>query len=200
MNTLVSLEEASRLIASGRPLLFAGDERLLAQLPRGRWIGGTIPYFMAQQGGVKTASLLFVTQLPPMVTEAEPRLYSVEQLPTIPRDAPTNGASFIIVPGLSKAHTAFAQTCASWPGAFEHPLLGWISGVDLADLGKVAPKVFDGSTGTSSAEAVVVMHVKVPAGHTARLDIINLFEPGDGDVRRGRLSSCPHRPHHHGIE
>jgi hypothetical protein len=182
MNALVTIEEAKKLIAQGRPLLFAGDEQLLAQLPKGRWIGGTIPYFMAAQGGVKTAAQVFVTQLPPFIAEAEARLYEVDQMATIPEHAPANGASFIIVPGLSTAHTEFAQKCATWKGVFDHPLLGWISGVDLADLGKVAPRVFDGQTGQSSSNAAVVMHVKVPEGYTPRLDILNLFAQGQGDV------------------
>jgi hypothetical protein len=182
MNTLVGLDEAKRLVATGAPLMFAADAKLLAQLPRGRWMGGTIPYFMAAQGGRKTAEQLFVTGLPDYAAEAEVRLYPPDALPRIPADYPVNGVSFIILPASSRAHADFAEHGPSWPGLFDRPLVGWISGVDLADLGKVAPRVFDGVSGESSDNAAVVMHVKLPPGRTASVDIINLFTPGAGDA------------------
>jgi hypothetical protein len=182
MNALVTIEVAKRLIAEGRPLMFAGDEKLLKALPRGRWIAGTIPYFMSDLGGLKTADQVFVTQLPDYVKEAEPRLYGVEGMASIPEHYPDNGASFVIVPALTKAHVEFAQNCTTWKGVFDRPLVGWIAGIDLADLGKVAPKVFNGATGEWSENAAAVLHVKLPEGRTAKVDIINLFTQGSGDA------------------
>lgn len=184
MNTLMTVAEASALIAEGRPVLVAGDEKLLRSLPRGRWIGGSIPYFMADAGGTRTADRVFVTQLPEFAKEAEAKLYEVAMLPRIPSDYPDNGVSFVILPAASKAHVEFAQHGPSWPGVFDRPLVGWIAGVDLADLGKVAPKVFDGSTGLASENAAAVLHVKLPASHHANIDIINLFKQGAGDELR----------------
>lgn len=181
MNTLISLQEAAALIAEGRPLMFAADEALLRQLPKGRWVGGTIPYFMSAEGGKKTADQLFVTQLPDFVREAEVRLYPPDQLPSIPSHYPENGASFAILPASSQAHVTFAHHSSSWKGLFDRPLVGWIAGVDLADLGKVSPKVFIG-TGESSDNAAAVMHVKLPADRHAEVDIINLFSQGAGDA------------------
>jgi hypothetical protein len=180
VNSLVSVEEARRLIALGRPLMFAGDERLLRALPRGQWIGGTIPYFMSTEGGKKTASQLFVTRFPDDVTEAAVQLYPVEALATIPSHYPDNGASFIVLPAFSRAHVEFAQGCAGWKGLFDRPLVGWIAGVDLAEVSRVKPGVLDGVTGEWSQDAAVVLHLKLPAGCTARVDIVNLFTQGDG--------------------
>jgi hypothetical protein len=56
------------LIRSGKRLLLAGDEHLLATLPNGNWIGGTIPYFMTEQGGALTKERIYVTELPADVT------------------------------------------------------------------------------------------------------------------------------------
>ncbi|MBL8934915.1 MAG: hypothetical protein JNM69_10190 [Archangium sp.] len=181
MNALMTVAQASALISSGRPVLIAGDEKLLRALPRGRWIGGSIPYFMADAGGTKTADRLFVTQLPEFAKEAEARLYDVATLPRLPEHYPDNGVSFVILPASSKAHVEFAEHGTSWPGVFDRPLVGWIAGVDLADLGKVSPKVFDGSTGAESDNAAAVLHVKLPSSHHANIDIINLFEQGRGD-------------------
>ncbi|MBM4784300.1 MAG: hypothetical protein GQE15_42070, partial [Archangiaceae bacterium] len=184
MNALMTVAQASALITSGKPVLVAGDEKLLRSLPRGKWIGGSIPYFMADAGGTKTADRVFVTQLPEFAKEAEARLYDVATLPHIPKDYPDNGVSFIILPASSKANLEFAEHGTSWPGMFDRPLVGWIAGVDLADLGKVSPKVFDGSTGAESDNAAAVLHVKLPSSHHANIDIINLFKQGSGDELR----------------
>ena len=58
---LMSVEQAASLIQSGKALSIAGDKQLLAALPKGQWIGGTIPYFVDESGGVHTRDRLFVT-------------------------------------------------------------------------------------------------------------------------------------------
>ena len=64
--TMMTKEEVKALIEAGKTLLLAGSESLLADLPKGRWIGGTIPYFMGDEGGTFTESLIQVphTQKP----------------------------------------------------------------------------------------------------------------------------------------
>jgi hypothetical protein len=62
------------------------------------------------------------------------------------------------------------------------PLIGWISGVHLDDLGKVAPRVFDGRTGEALSEGAVVLHASMPQGKVADIDIVNIFEQGDDDT------------------
>lgn len=180
MSQLVSLEEARRLVGEGRPLLFAGDEALLAELPRGRWIGGTTPYFMAEAGGLKTSRSLFVHRFPPFVEHATAKLYAVDELSRIPADYPENGMSFIILPAASTALTRFGQDCVSWKGLFDRPLIGWVAGVDLDRLGQAKAKVLDGVTGQWSDDAAVVLHASLPSGRSAHVDIVNLFVQGDG--------------------
>ena len=51
---LVTPQVAAELILGGATLAIAGDESVLAALPLGNWMGGTIPYFMGQGGGVTT--------------------------------------------------------------------------------------------------------------------------------------------------
>src|SRR3989442_4624190 len=50
---LMSLADFRAELARAPNTLFAvaGDERLLAQLPQGNWIGGTISYLMNDEGG-----------------------------------------------------------------------------------------------------------------------------------------------------
>ena len=66
---MMGLSEATALIRGGGHFSVAGDEALLRQLPRGHWIGGTIPYFMGQDGGVTTRDQLYVAQVP-VINEA----------------------------------------------------------------------------------------------------------------------------------
>jgi hypothetical protein len=64
MNQLMSIEAASEMIRRGLPLSVAGPEAVLDRLPQGHWIGGTIPYFMVEEGGVVVQDeRLFVTDL-----------------------------------------------------------------------------------------------------------------------------------------
>ena len=50
---LMSVADFQAELAKAPEKLFAvaGDERLLARLPRGNWLGGTIPYLMSDEGG-----------------------------------------------------------------------------------------------------------------------------------------------------
>src|SRR2546430_12631278 len=57
--TMMSVADFRVELAKAPEKLFAvaGDERLLAQLPRGNWVGGTIPYLMTdEEGGLTTRS------------------------------------------------------------------------------------------------------------------------------------------------
>jgi hypothetical protein len=173
---------ASVMIAQGRPLLIAGDERLLRQLPRGRWLGGTIPYFMTDEGGLQSDQRLFVTALPDACVEGEVRVYAVDELERLPRDYPQHGVSFVIMPAGAGVVARLAREGANWPGFFERPLVGWVAGVALADVGRVRPLVFDGTTGEAFDDRAAVLHVPLPRSLVAKVEIVNLFTQGHGDV------------------
>ncbi len=179
---LIDLSTASDLIAKGKILHFAADETLLARLPKGNWIGGTIPYFMDAGGGVVDRERLFVTELPKTASLAAIKWYPENELPRIPAEAPDNGFSIIVIPATSAAHISYAKKAPTYEGIFLKPVIGWISGVHLSDLGKKSPKVWNGLTGEGSAEKAVVMHLGLPAGKLATIGIVNLFKPGSGDA------------------
>ena len=178
---LYQRDAVANLIESGKRLLVAGDETLLGSLPRGSWVGGTIPYFMASEGGLHTADRVFVTELPEDAA-ATIRSYDAARLPNVAIDHPGHGFTVLLIPAFSSVHTAFAENVSHYRGVFDRPLVGWISGVALEDIGKVQPKVFDGAAGTSSSEAAVAFHVGLPKQDDVSVDIINLFQPGDGDA------------------
>jgi len=97
-------------------------------------------------------------------------------------DTAQNGFSFIIIPASSETHLQFALNAPKYEGFATHPLIGWIAGVHLDDLGKVTPKVFDGRSRQVVEDGAVVMHVELPPTQVAEIGILNIFEPGDGDT------------------
>jgi hypothetical protein len=179
--SLLTIEEAAACIESGRYFAIAGDERVLARLPKGNWIGGTIPYFMDRKGGRTTQSEVFVTPLetspeePPLI-----RFYSAANLSKVCRNAPEHGYSLIIIPGFSEVHSSFARHAPDYPEMFLRPLIGWVAGIHLDELGKRSPKVVHGQTGQASDEFAVVMEVPLPPEKRALIDIVNPFQPGQG--------------------
>jgi len=179
---MMTVQEATDLIRKKKKLFIAGDEALLASLPQGAWIGGTIPYFMTELGGMFTQELLQVMQLPDFVLAANVQFYDVDEMERIPADYQTNGFAYVVLPAFSEAHLRFAQECPNWPGVFDRPLVGWVAGIDLKDAGKVAPKVFNGQSGESSSTKVAVMHVNLPPELFAKASIVNIFHPGQGEI------------------
>jgi hypothetical protein len=179
---LYTVPEAAAAIAEGRPLLIAGDETLLAQLPEGRWIGGTIPYFMTTDGGLVTQDQVYIDTLPAQVDEVKIASYTADELQHMPADGFEDGFSVIIVPAGSPVHSHYAAEASGFPGLFDRPVVGWVSGVHLDDLASATAKVFAGSGSQVSAEDAVVMHAALPDGVLASAEIVNLFRQGDGPV------------------
>ena len=142
---LLTVEETIKKIQEGLLLSLAGDENVLRALPAGQWIGGTIPYFMDSAGGTISKEKIYVDVIPDFGGNVVIKSYDVADLRGIPTDAPENGFSLIIIPATSDAHLTFAQNAPNFKDIFMKPLIGWISGVHLDDLGKISPKVFNGA-------------------------------------------------------
>jgi Family of unknown function (DUF6976) len=179
---LKSIAEVNQMIAEGKALLLAGSEESLNQLSRGNWIGGTIPYFMDEAGGLCCESRVFATELPDCASFAGLREYGLESLPRICSDAPENGVSYLILPAGSAVHAAYAADAPEYENFLARPVVGWVSGVHLSKLGQQSPKVFNGITGQSSCEMGVALHASLPENKLAVLDIVNVFKPGMGDA------------------
>ncbi len=176
------IDQVKEQIVRGKKLVLAGDEHLLQQLPAGDWIGGTIPYFMSEQGGLSTREQVYVTELPAAVSNISIQVYDEAALPCVYRDSAAYGFSLIIIPASSATHLSFALNAPNYADFAVRPLIGWISGMHLNDLGKVKPKVFSGRTPTGLENAAVVMHVALLPSQVAEIGILNIFEQSAGDT------------------
>jgi hypothetical protein len=181
MIELLTLDEASKLINQGRTLLIAGSEKCISQLPKGNWIGGTIPYFMTPEGGLITESKVQVTQLPEMVENIKIVVYDENNLQNIPKNYFDNGMSLIIMPAFSSIQARYAEDCSTWSGLFNQPLVGWVSGVNLSSPADRS-MVMNGKTGEIFYNSAIVMHIQLQDSVSAVANIINIFEQDNGDI------------------
>ncbi|MBQ9459936.1 MAG: hypothetical protein IJU66_08410 [Oscillospiraceae bacterium] len=175
---LVSLDQASRLIKEGRILHIAADDSLLARLPAGKWIGGTTPYFIAEDGGVLTKDKLFVSELD-FAEDVKVGVYGKYNIFQIVEECFDNGLTMLILPFGSEVAAKYAKEAPDVEELLLHPTLGWVSGFDL-DAGGEA-KVYDGTTGKSYTDKAVAMYLKLPEGKTAMINIVNIFEDDKTD-------------------
>lgn len=191
MRHLLDVGEVEALVRRGDVLLLAGDERLLRRLPPGRWIGGTIPYFMTEQGGVCDRDRIFAERLGGGLEYLGVRRYGAEDVARVYTELPPGAIGVMIAPFMSPVHMSFALNAPSYEGFASTPLFGWISGVHLDELGRATPRVFDGTTAAALDQHAVVMQVSLPRGKVAELAILNIFERGDGPaITFPRTSFC----------
>lgn len=181
---LLSIAEVQAEIAAGESLFLAGSQNALSQLPRGNWVGGTICYFMTEEGGLQAEDQIFVTRIPAFSLGAEAADYGPENLAQLYRDAPVNGFTFVIMPVSTEVLKTFAEQAPTFNGFLLRPVVGWVSGVRLDRRGKDLAAVFNGKTGADYTDRCVALHVALPAKKVADLDIVNIFESGGGDVVR----------------
>ena len=177
---LCNVSEVEAMIRGGKGLLLAGDENALRRLPRGKWVAGTIPYFMTDAGGLVDRQRVFANELPPGLECIGTRRYGEGEISRIYSDLPANGFGFMIAPASTRVHLDFALNAPTYPQFASHPLIGWIAGVHLSELGKATPKVFDGSTGEALDQQAVVMHISLPRNKAVDLAILNIFSQGNG--------------------
>ena len=182
-NLTLTAPEAAKLIAEGHPMMIAGAEALLTALPRGPWIGGTTVYFMTEQGGVMSSDLLFCTVLDD-AAGASVRHLPTADLSKIPEGYVPGGATLILMPFQSPATAEFALNGAGWPGLFDQPLVGWVTGVAMDRMGAEKAGIVDGTTGAVHRDGAVVMHVTLPEGVATDIDIVNIFTASEDPERR----------------
>ncbi|MBO4338113.1 MAG: hypothetical protein J5842_08570 [Lachnospiraceae bacterium] len=174
----VSLDQAVDMINGGKILHIAADDTLLSKLPAGKWIGGTTPYFIAEDGGVLTKDKLFVNEID-YADEINVSVYGKYNIFQIVEECYDNGLTMLIVPFGSEVLAKYAKEAPSVEELLMHPTVGWVSGFDLGTGGEA--KVYDGTTGKSYTDKAVAMHIKLPDDKSAMINIVNIFEDDKTD-------------------
>lgn len=179
---MMDLDTVKALIYAGDYLMIAADESILGQLPAGNWIGGTIPYFMDESGGLVSREKIFVHNISGCPSNNPPRItiYDNHSISRIAKDAPAHGFTIAIIPALSDVHLNYARNAPEFPNMFFTPLVGWISGYHLQDENPVAKVGFGPGGGVLMDKQAVAMHVPLPENQIATVGIVNLFEEGNG--------------------
>ncbi len=180
---LVDIDTLHAKIEAGESLVIAADEEIIASLPSGNWIAGTIPYFMTEDGGKVDRKGIYVNTISGVSSDNAPRItmYNANTISRIAQEAPKHGFTILILPGMSAVHSAYAQNAPDYQNMFFSPIIGWISGVHLDDIETASAKVgFGPASGMLVDNQAVAMHVHLPEEQTANIKIINLFAQGDG--------------------
>lgn len=180
---MLTLAETKEAIEAGKVLWLAGDENLLKQLPKGRWIGGTIPYFMSQDGGVTTKEKIYVAELDAtQARKVQIKQYNKATIQNIAKEAPDDGFTILLIPAFTDVHLDYAQNAPSYDEMFLKPIAGWVTGLHLDDLNSVKPCAFNGGTGESTTDKALAMHITLAPNKVANVGIVNIQEQGDGDT------------------
>lgn len=175
----VNIDKASELIREGRVLHIAAEESLLNRLPKGKWIAGTSPYFITEEGGITCKDKLFVNEISCAV-DFKTVVYDRSNIFDVTKDAYANGISFLIMPFASDVAVFYAKEAPNISDLFMNPIIGWVSGFDLST--ESSAKVYDGVTGTSYGDKAVALHICLPADKTASLGIVNIFSIDQNDT------------------
>jgi len=175
----VNLEQATKLIREGRILHIAAEESLLNQLPKGKWIAGTTPYFITEQGGITSKDKLFVNEITGAV-DFKTAVYDKNNIFDITKDAYANGITFLVMPFASDVAVFYAKEAPNMDNLFMNPIVGWISGFDLST--NSSAKVYDGVSGTVYCDKAVALHICLPDNKTASIGIVNIFSVNQDDA------------------
>ncbi|MCL1997516.1 MAG: hypothetical protein FWG65_01970 [Turicibacter sp.] len=170
----LTLEEVIWLIAEGKLLHIAGTERLLRQLPKGNWVGGSTEYFMTKMGGKVSDDRLFVTQFG--YKKFTIKTYDVETIKNIATDTPNSGFSIALIPAESAVHKEYAANAVVYKDMFIRAVIGWITGTN-PDKPEQMPITMNGSTGEVFTDRAVVLGMETK--RTVVVNIVNIFEPAE---------------------
>ncbi len=172
MRKLHTVAEVTEMIKANRFLALSGDERALSQLPKGNWIAGTIPYFMNKEKGEFSQDKIFVNQVDDAATNVKVASYSDETISDFTKDRFENGYTILILPAFQKIHSDYVLNAPSYPGIYESPVVGWITGFNL-DSDDV-PKTFNGFSGEEYTSKGVALHVELPPNKMGSIEIVNI--------------------------
>jgi hypothetical protein len=134
---------------------------------------------MTAEGGKVDDTHLFCTVIDE-AADVRVAALSPESLTHIVDDRFEQGFTYLLLPAFSNVHRRYALDAAAIPAIYNQPIMGWVTGVHLSEIGKESPKVFNGLTGEFHDNRALVLHVGLKPGFEAEVNIVNLFDQGTG--------------------
>jgi len=173
---LLTFDETVKKINEGGLLHISGTQTLLEKLPKGNWLGGTGEHFMGADGGIVTKELFFVTPMPYDTYKIQ--TYTADTIKNVVIDGYENGFTIIILPFASPVHAEYALNANNYEEMYMRPIAGWVAGTNL-DNPEQIPKVGNGHLGEIYEDKGVALHVQLPEGKVASVNIVNIFSPNE---------------------
>lgn len=173
-NKLHTLESTKKLIEEGRLLVIAGADTLLAQLPKGQWIGGSNPYLLDADGGKQTNELLYIKDFTLLAVSSKFAIYDENSISQVTKDGFDNGIILTIMPAFTPVHLTFGLHAPEFENQYINPLMGWVSGTDFDKVGVVPATTYAG--GERFTDKAVTLHLQLPDNKIGRIEIINIYE------------------------
>ncbi len=172
---LYTIQEVTDLINNNHNLILTADEKTLDQLPKGNWIGGTIPYFMDKEGGTKSKNKIFVDDFTDVATNSKITTYNKDNIKNIATDGFENGFTMLIIPAGSETHVNFSLDSFHFNDIFKNPIVGYISGFDLDEIATAKAYAYTGNNNLKTNDLATAFHFELPVTKIASVDIINIF-------------------------
>jgi hypothetical protein len=176
---LLTVRQTSDLIKQNRLLVIAAAEVLLAQLPDGNWLGGSNPYLLGTEGGMYSEDMLYVKDFTDLAPDHKVCIYDKANIHRVTKDAFENSLIVVVFPAFSEVLQEFAVKSPEFENQYINPLLGWVSGLAFEKMGMESPTVYWGAR--RFTDKAIALHIKLPNEKVGRIEIVNLYEPGDGD-------------------
>jgi hypothetical protein len=181
---LYSVEEVSEMIKNGDTLLLAGDVALLSQLPKGKWIAGTVTKFILQGSElVESQDKIYVHNLTGIADDIKISVYDASTIKNIFDDAYDNGFSVLIMSWGSNVLNEYSTKVSTYSNFACKVVCGWITSHFFPDDKVKAPSLaVNGEDVSFYSDKGVVLHVSLPSNKYAEVHTFSPFKQGKGDT------------------
>ena len=104
------------------------------------------------------------------------KTYTADTIKNVVTDGYDNGFTIIILPFGTAISTEYALHANDFDEMYMRPIAGWVAGRNL-DNPEQIPKVGNGQEGQVYEDKGVAVHVQLPEGKIATVNIVNIFTP-----------------------
>lgn len=182
-NKLYSKEEVTKFIQQGKVMLLAGSPEALTGLPNGKWIAGSSVYFIDKVGLVDEKRI-FVYDFSDIALDVTMEVFDETNIKNIALKSYETGFTIVTIPMDTPVLETFSKNSLSYTGIFAYPVVGFVSGVKLENIGSEKPVVASGIDSKLLYNKAAVMHVKLSNDYFVHSEILNFDEinPSSPDI------------------